>query len=105
MVHQSPFAVRTVHSHGVQGKHLLVNGWHGPIALQIQEETQFHCWMCLEMRHRKNPIEVGLQNQEQIQVQSFQQLSYIVVQMNGWENPNEVDGHMRYPENMCHSNC
>ena len=51
MVHQSPFVVRTVHSHGVQGIHLLVKGWHGPIVLQIQEELQFQCWMCLKMRH------------------------------------------------------
>ena len=37
MMHQSPFVVRTVHSHGVEGKHLLVKGWHGQIVLQIQE--------------------------------------------------------------------
>ena len=78
MVHQSPFVVRTVHSHGAQGKHLLVKGWHGPIVLQIQEETQFQCWMCIEMRHWQNPIEVGLQNQEQIQVRYFHQLSCLV---------------------------
>ena len=50
MVHQSPFVVRTVHSNGVQGKHLLVKSWHSPIVPQIQEEIQFQCWMCLEMR-------------------------------------------------------
>ena len=51
MVHKSPFIVRTVHSHGVQGTHLLVKGWHGPIVLQILEEIQFECWMYREMRH------------------------------------------------------
>ena len=50
MVHQSPFVVETVHSHGVQGKHLLVKGWHCPIFIQIQNQIQFQCWMCLEMR-------------------------------------------------------
>ena len=25
-----------------------------------------------------------------------------VVQMKGWANPNEADGHMRYPKNMFH---
>ena len=51
MVYQSPFVVGTVHSHGVQEKYLLVKGWHCPIVLQIQEQIQFQCWMCLEMRH------------------------------------------------------
>ena len=51
MVHRSPFVVRTVHSYGVQGKLLLVKGWYGPIILQTQEEIQFQCGMCLEMRH------------------------------------------------------
>ena len=51
MVHQSPFVVGTVYSHGVQGRHLLVNGWHCPIVLQIQKQIQFQCWICLEMRH------------------------------------------------------
>ena len=42
MVHESPFVVRTVHSHGVQGKHLLVKGCHGPIVLQIQKKFNFN---------------------------------------------------------------
>ena len=41
LVHQSPFVVRTVHSHGGQRKHLLVKGWYDPIVLLIQEEAQF----------------------------------------------------------------
>ena len=40
MVHQSPFVVGIVHSHGVQEKYLLVKGWHCPIVLQIQKQTQ-----------------------------------------------------------------
>ena len=42
MVHQSLFVVGTVHSHGFQGKHLLVKGWHCPIVLQIQKQIKFH---------------------------------------------------------------
>ena len=60
-----------------QGKHLLVKGWHGPIVLQIQEEIQF---------------------------QHFEHLWCLVVKMNGWENSNEANGHMRYPMNMLYPN-
>ena len=41
MGYQSLDRVRTNHNHGAQGKHLMVKGWHSPIVLQIQEETQF----------------------------------------------------------------
>ena len=51
MLHQSPFVVGIVHSHEVQRKHLLVKGWYDPTVIQIQEEIQFQCWMCLGVRH------------------------------------------------------
>ena len=46
----------------------------------------------------------GSSKQEQIQFQHFQHLRCLVVRMKGWANPNEADGHMRYPKNMFHSN-
>ena len=46
-MHQSHFVLRTVHSHGVQRKHLLVKGWYDPIVLLIQEETQFQYYQDL----------------------------------------------------------
>ena len=76
-MHQTPFVVRTVHSHGVQRKHLLVNAWYDPIVLLIQEENQFH---------------------------HYQHLSCLIVQMKGCLNPNEAGGHMMYPEGMLHPN-
>ena len=42
MVHQSLFVVGTVHCYGVQGKHLLVKGWHCSIVLLIQKQVQFN---------------------------------------------------------------
>ena len=77
MVHQSHFVVRTVPSHGVQRKHLLVKGWYDPIVLLIQEETQF---------------------------QYYQHMSCLVVQMKGWVNPSDAEGHMMYPNCMLHPN-
>ena len=41
MVYQSLDLVGTVHSHGVQEKHLFVKCCHGPIVLKIQEQIQF----------------------------------------------------------------
>ena len=76
-MHQTPFEVRTVHSHGVQRKDLLVNAWYDPIVLLIQEETQFH---------------------------HYQHLSCIVVQVKDWVNPSEADGHRMYPEGMLDPN-
>ena len=57
----------------VQRKLLLVKGWYDPIVLLIQEEVQF---------------------------QHYQHLSCLVVQMKGWVNPSEADGHMMYREGM-----
>ena len=76
-MHQTPFVVRTVHSHGVQRKHLLVKGWYDSIVLLIQEETQF---------------------------QHYQHFSCIVVQMKIWVYSGEADGHMMYPDGMVHPN-
>ena len=76
-MHKTPFVIRTVHSHGVQRKHLLVKAWYDPIVLLIQEEAQF---------------------------QHYQHLSCLVVQIKGWVNPSEADGHMMYPEGMRHPN-
>ena len=77
MVHQTSFVVRTVHSHGVPRKHLLVKGWYDPIVLLIQEEAQF---------------------------QHYEHFSGLVVQMKGWVNPSAADGHRMYPEGMLHPN-
>ena len=74
-MHQAPFVVRTVHSHGVQRKHLLVKGWYDPIVLLIHEEVQF---------------------------QHYQHFSCLVVQMKGWVNPSEAHGHMMYPKGVLH---
>ena len=74
-MHQTHFVVRTVHSNGVQRKHLLVKGWYDPIVLLIQEEAQF---------------------------QHYQHLSWLVVLMKGWVNLSEADGHMMYPVGMLH---
>ena len=76
-MHQTSFVVRTVHNHGVQRKHLLVNAWYDPIVLLIQEETQF---------------------------QHYQHLSCLVVQMKGLVNQGDAEGHMMYPEGMLHAN-
>ena len=76
-MHQSPFVVRTVHSHGAQRKHLLVKGWYDPTFPLIQEEIQF---------------------------QHYQHLKYLVVYMIGWVNLSEANGHMMYPKGMFHPN-
>ena len=41
MVYQPLDSVGTVHSHGVQGRHLFMKDWHHPNVLQTKEQTQF----------------------------------------------------------------